>query len=229
MAATVQGRFCPIVMASEILGPRWSMVLLSELLEGSSRFNELRRGIPRISPGLLSKRLKELQDWGLIERRQQSGGEVAEYVPTDAAMELKPVIYALGCWTQKWIDARITVDTLDAPYLMWHIRRNFNPDPMPKRKTVIQFIYPEVPIAERNYWMILTPGEDVDLCSIDPGYNVDLFVAADLMAMTHAFLGQSTLNQEIGKDTITLTGDSLARANFRKWFVQSSFAQKTDV
>jgi len=226
MGTRVQGQFCPIVMAAEILSPRWSIVILSEMMQGSTRFNELRRGIPRLSPALLSKRLKELEDWGILDRRITGSGETPEYFLTEAAEELRPIIDAMANWTHKWIDSRMDPDHLDAQLLMWHVRRNLNPDPAPKRRTVVQFIYPELPQKERNYWMIVEPGRDVDLCSLEPGHNVDLFINADLLSMTRAFMGQSSLEREIDRDRIVLTGDIGTERNFRKWFVQSSFAQK---
>lgn len=221
--ATGYGHFCPVAMAAEIVGPRWNLSLLSEMMAGSVRFNEIRRGVPRMSPTLLSKRLKELQDWGLVERRERKNGAV-EYHLTPPAEELRPIIHALGCWSQSWVDTSATLQNLDAQMLMWHVRRSLVPTPPPRRRTVVQFIYPELPKKERNFWLVLTPDEDVDLCSIDPGFDVDLFVSADLAAMTKAYMGHSTFAAEAGAGTITFTGDARLRSNLTKWLRQSSFA-----
>lgn len=217
------GHFCPVAMAAEIVGPRWNLSLLSEMMAGSVRFNEIRRGVPRMSPTLLSKRLKELQDWGLVERREGKGGAI-EYHLTPPAEELRPIIHALGCWSHGWVKTSVTLQNLDAQMLMWHVRRSLVPSPPPRRRTVVQFIYPELPKKERNFWLVLMPDEDVDLCSIDPGFDVDLFVSADLLAMTKAYMGHSTFAAEAGAGRITFTGDPRLRANLTKWLGQSSFA-----
>lgn len=225
MARSGYGQFCPVAMAAEILCPRWTLVMLSEMLAGSTRFNEIRRGVPRMSPALLSTRLKELEEAGLIERVERKGAEGAEYLLTPAARELEPVITALGNWSQRWVSSELTLQNLDAQLLMWNIRRKLSPDPMPKRKTVVQIIFPELAQNKRNYWLIVAPGLGTDLCSIDPGFDVNLFVSADLKAMTSAFIGPSTLDAEIEADRIILTGDGEISAQFRKWFVQSRYAK----
>lgn len=218
------GQFCPVAMAAEVLCTRWTLVMLSEMLAGSTRFNEIRRGVPRMSPALLSKRLKELEEWGLVERIEKKDAETAEYLLTPAARDLEPIISALGDWSQRWVGSELTLRNLDAQLLMWNVRRKLSPDPMPKRKTVVQIIFPELAQNKRNYWLIVAPGQEVDLCSIDPGFDVNLFVSADLKSMTSAFIGPSTLDAEIAEDRIILTGDNEISAQFRKWFVQSRYA-----
>lgn len=224
MAKSGYGQFCPVAMAAEILCPRWTLVMLSEMLAGSTRFNEIRRGVPRMSPALLSTRLKQLEEGGLIERVERKGVEGAEYLLTPAARELEPIITALGNWSQRWVASELTLQNLDAQLLMWNVRRKLSPDPMPKRKTVVQIIFPELAQNKRNYWLIVAPGQSTDLCSIDPGFEVDLFVSADLRSMTSAFIGPSTLDAEIKADRIILTGDKDLSIQFRKWFVQSRYA-----
>ena len=224
MTESGYGQFCPVAMAAEVLCTRWTLVMLSEMLSGSTRFNEIRRGVPRMSPALLSKRLKELEEWGLIERTEKKDAEGGEYHLTPAALELEPIITALGNWSQRWVDSELTLQNLDAQLLMWNVRRKLSPDPMPKRKTVVQIIFPELAQNKQNYWLIVSPGQDVDLCSIDPGFDVNLFVSADLKAMTSAFIGPSTLDAEIAADRILLTGDNEVSGQFKKWFVQSRYA-----
>lgn len=224
MTESGYGQFCPVAMAAEVLCTRWTLVMLSEMLSGSTRFNEIRRGVPRMSPALLSKRLKELEEWGLIERTEKKDAEGGEYHLTPAALELEPIITALGNWSQRWVNSELTLQNLDAQLLMWNVRRKLSPDPMPKRKTVVQIIFPELAQNKRNYWLIVSPGQDVDLCSIDPGFDVNLFVSADLKAMTSAFIGPSTLDAEIAADRILLTGDNEVSGQFKKWFVQSRYA-----
>jgi DNA-binding HxlR family transcriptional regulator len=143
-------QFCPLAMAAEILCSRWTMVLLRELIAGSTRFNDLRRGVPKMSPTLLSQRLKELEGAGIIERRElKSERGVFEYQLTEAGKDLRPVVESMGFWGQKWVEAQLSLKNLDPSLLMWDMRRNLNPEPLPARRTVIQFLYPELPPPSR--------------------------------------------------------------------------------
>lgn len=210
-------------MASEIICPRWTLVLLGEMLSGSTRFNEIRRGVPRMSPALLSKRLKELEQAGIVERTEDGNG-VPEYHMTERGLDLRPILNSIGAWAQKWIDTDVAMEKLDVQLLMWNMRRNLNPNPMPRRRTVIQFIYPELPLTQKNWWLIVEPARDVDLCSIDPAHDVDLYVTADLKAMTKAWMGHSKVSQEIEAGNIALTGDRTLARNIEVWIGQSSLA-----
>ena len=122
-------QFCPVAMAAEILCTRWTVVLLRELVAGSTRFNDLRRGVPRMSPALLSKRLKDLEDAGIVVRvasRTEPG--VLEYHLTPAGRELESVIMAIGKWGQHWVEAQLSLENLDPGLLMWDMRRNLDPN-----------------------------------------------------------------------------------------------------
>lgn len=222
MAEAGYGQFCPVAMAAEILASRWTIVLLSEMLSGSTRFNEIRRGVPRMSPALLSKRLKELETAGVIRRVE--GAVATEYRLTDAGLALRPIVTAMGEWSVRWVDRECTLANLDAQLLMWNMRRRIDPRPLPPRRTVIQFIYPELPSDQRSYWLIVSPGTGTDLCSIDPGYDVDLYVHADLKAMTSAWMGMSRMADEIDTGRITLTGDRDIIRTLSEWLKRSSFA-----
>jgi DNA-binding HxlR family transcriptional regulator len=221
MANESYAQFCPVAMASEILSSRWTLLLLAEMQSGSTRFNEIRRGVPRMSPALLSKRLRELEAAGVIRRVE---GIVAEYRLTEAGQELKPIIASLGHWAMRWIDSECTLANLDAQLLMWNMRRKIDPHPLPPRRVVIQFIYPELPRDRRNYWLIVSPSTGSDLCSIDPGFEVDLYVTADLKAMTSAWMGMSKMNDEIDDGKIVLTGDPDLVRTLSRWMKLSSFA-----
>ena len=131
-------QFCPVAMAAEILCSRWTLVLLRELVAGSTRFNELRRGVPRMSPALLSKRLKDLEAAGVVTRIPVKGEPgVFEYRLTEAGRDLRPVVEAAGVWGQRWIQSKASLENLDPNLLMWDIRRNIDPTPMsPHRNTI---------------------------------------------------------------------------------------------
>lgn len=215
---SIYGQFCPVAMASELLATRWTLVVLGEMLSGSTRFNEIRRGVPRMSTALLSKRLRELEAAGVVERK---GGE---YVLTPAGRDLAPVVQQLGRWALRWVDSDCSLGNLDVRLLMWNVRRNLRPDPLPPRRVVIEFIYPELAPDEQRFWLIVAPGCPVDLCSIDPGQEVDLLISAELRAMTSAWMGISNFADEIGAGRITLDGDAKLGASFGSWIGRSGLA-----
>lgn len=225
MASDGYNQFCPVAKACEFLEPRWTMLLLSEMWSGSSRFNEIRRGVPGMSPTLMSRRLKQMEANGLVTRvENRSSGEI-HYRTTATADELEPIVRALGRWAHRNIDADVTLEKLDARLLMWNMRRKIDPTALPaSRRSVIEFTYPELPKDEQHYWLICRPGTPVDLCSTDPGHDVDLFVHAELKAMTSAWIGFSSLQSEISGGRISLQGDSGMAASIGQWMVRSSYA-----
>ena len=151
--------FCPVAKACEILEPRWTMLILSELWQGTTRFNEIRRGLPGISPTLLSKRLKEMEHNGLIRRIETVSAGEAGYVTTEMADELKSVVHAFGKWAHRNVDAEVSLEKLDARILMWNMRRKIDVLALPKGKTtVIQFTYPELINEQPHYWLVAKPG-----------------------------------------------------------------------
>jgi DNA-binding HxlR family transcriptional regulator len=223
-------QFCPVAMAAEILCTRWTVVLLRELMAGSTRFNELRRGVPRMSPALLSQRLKELEAAGIIER-QASDTEpgVFEYRLTDAGRELNPVVEAFGIWGQRWVATELSLQHLDVSLLMWDMRRNLDTTPMPKARRVIQFRYPELPPAQRTWWLLVDPAAAVDLCSVDPGFDVDLYVSTDLRTMTAIWMGLDTVRDARRTERLMLTGDRQLISDMQAWLGLSPFAKQVKV
>lgn len=213
-------------MAAELLCTRWTMVLLRELISGSTRFNDLRRGVPKMSPTLLSQRLKELEAAGIIERRAlKSEKGVFEYHMTESGMDLRPVVEAVGFWGQKWIEARQSLKNLDPSLLMWDMRRRIDPRPLPDRRTVIQFLYAELPASRGTYWLVVERDGQVDLCSVDPGFDVDLYVATDLRTMTSVWMGLTTIEKVA--DKIKLTGTREIAGQMQNWLGLSPFAVQT--
>jgi DNA-binding HxlR family transcriptional regulator len=225
MAEGSYNQFCPVAMASEILCTRWTMVLLREFVAGSKRFNELRRGVPRMSPALLSKRLKDLEQAAILTRKRVPGEHgVFEYNLTEAGRELAPVIEAVGSWGQAWITTKSALENLDPNLLMWDMRRNIDPRPMPKRRNVIQFIFNDLPAARKNWWLIADPGEVTDLCSIDPGFDVDLYISTDLRTMTEIWMGYTPLTRAKSSGRLTITGNRQLETAMKSWLTLSPFA-----
>lgn len=220
-------QFCPVAMAAEILCTRWTVVLLREFIAGSTRFNELRRGVPRMSPALLSQRLKELEVAGIIARvSSDSDRGVFEYRLTAAGRELGPIVEAFGIWGQRRIEADLSLQYLDVQLLMWDMRRNLNTTPMPAHRSVVQFAYPELSAAQRLWWLIVDPLEGVDLCSIDPGFDVDLYVSVDLRTMTAIWMGLDTVRSAVASQRMMLTGNRKLAAAMQGWLGLSPFAKE---
>jgi DNA-binding HxlR family transcriptional regulator len=219
-------QFCPVAMAAEILGARWTLVLLRELVAGSTRFNDLRRGVPRMSPALLSKRLKDLEAAGIVTRSPVAGDVgLFEYRLTGAGQELKPVIEAIGCWGQRWIDIEASLEKLDPNLLMWDMRRNIDPQPMPPQRNTIQVIFKDLPESRRNWWLVVEPGREVDLCSVDPGFDVDLYLSTDLRTMTEIWMGHTTIALAKERERLLITGSRRLESDVGAWMRLSPFAK----
>lgn len=220
-------QFCPVAMAAEILCSRWTLVLLRELIAGSTRFNELRRGVPRMSPALLSKRLKDLKAAGVVTRtRVTDEPGVYEYRLTEAGRDLKSVVEAAGLWGQRWIESEASLENLDPNLLMWDMRRNINPTPMPLRRNTIQVMFCDLPQARRNWWLIVEPDRDIDLCSVDPGFDIDLYLSTDLRTMTEIWMGYTTVASAKEARRLTITGSRKLETALGSWLSLSPFAKE---
>ncbi len=226
MAETSYGQFCPVAMAAEILGARWTLVLVRELVVGSTRFNELRRGLPKMSPALLSKRLKDLESAKVI-RRVPVRGEPGtfEYQLTEAGWELKPVIEAVGSWGQRWIDLEASLQNLDVDLLMWDMRRNIDPRPMPPERSVIEIIFNDLPPTRRNWWLVVEAGKEVDLCSVDPGFEVDLYLSTNLRTMTEIWMGYISIARARDQGKLLVTGSRELERAIGSWLALSPLAR----
>jgi DNA-binding HxlR family transcriptional regulator len=223
--AASYGQFCPVAMAAEIVCSRWTALVVRELLCGSTRFNDLRRGVPRMSPTLLSKRLKELEEAGVIVAVPTSQAGVVDYKLTEAGEGLRPVVMSLGSWGQRWIESTLSLKNLDPSLLMWDMRRNLDPQPLPPRRCTINFLYPDVTSAKRSWWLVIDSSM-VDLCSANPGFDVDLYVQSSLRSMTAVWMGMSTVQKEMRAGQIELIGDKELAQSMQRWLGLSPFAKE---
>lgn len=216
-------QFCPLAMAAEVLCTRWTMVLLREMIAGTTRFNDLRRGVPKMSPTLLSQRLKELEANGIVEKRPMpSDRGVFEYHLTTSGRDLHEVVIAMGMWGQKWVESSLSLKNLDPSLLMWDMRRNLNPKPLPKQRTVVQFVYHDLPSTKRDWWLVIESAGEVDLCWADPGFEIDLYVSTDLRTMTAIWMGITDIAKERHK--FEFTGSREISDSMQKWLGLSPFA-----
>lgn len=216
------GQFCPVAMASEVLCQRWTVLVLREMLCGTTRFNDLRRGVPRMSPSLLSKRLKELERAGVVVPVPNDAG-VVEYHLTEAGEDLRPIVMAMGFWGQRWVESQLSLKNLDPSLLMWDMRRNLDPKPLPPRRCTIKFQFPELVPARRCWWLVVE-GATVDLCGFDPGFEVDVLVTASLRSMTAIWMGLAKLGRETAEGRVRIDGDPAMARDMGRWLRLSSFA-----
>ncbi|MBQ1042330.1 winged helix-turn-helix transcriptional regulator [Micromonospora sp. C72] len=213
-------QFCPVAKAMELLDERWTLLVVRELVSGSERFNELRRGLPRMSPTLLSRRLHQLVRAGVVERRVD--GADVRYVPTAAGRELRPVLEALGAWGVRWIGELGDAD-LDPKLLLWDMHRHVDHDAVPPGRTVVRFRFRDVPTTQRDWWMVIAAGE-ADVCDIDPGHDVTVTVTADLRALVQVWMGDLEWAAALRGGAVEVTGPEALRRAAPGWFTLSPFA-----
>ncbi|MBV9831482.1 MAG: helix-turn-helix transcriptional regulator [Marmoricola sp.] len=217
---TAYGQFCPVAKAMELLDERWTMLLVRELVMGSEHFNDLRRGLPRMSPSLLSKRLQQLVRAGIVEKRVD--GTDVRYLLTPAGEELRPVVEAVGAWGARWI-GEIGDRDLDPKLLLWDMRRNIVEEATPPGRTVVELRFPELRASQRRWWLVIGPDE-VDVCDDDPGHEVDLVVTTSLRTLTQVWMGLGTWDQARGAGQITVDGPAALRRALPGWLALSTFA-----
>jgi DNA-binding HxlR family transcriptional regulator len=189
-------QYCPISRALDVLGERWNLLIVRDLLVGSTRFNEIARGLPGLSRGLLSRRLRQLEAAGVVERRD--GG----YHLTEAGRELQPLLWGLAEWGAKHAFGPPRAEELDPDLLMWWMQGEVAADDV-ERRTVVEVHMPDV---RRHYWLVLEPG-DVSVCLTDPGYEVDAVLRGDLSSLYRMWLGETQLAAALRDGLVAFEGD----------------------
>jgi DNA-binding HxlR family transcriptional regulator len=216
------GQFCTVARGAEIFGERWTPLVVRELLCGSRRFNDLRRGVPRMSPTLLSARLRKLEDMGIVERRRVEGAY--EYHPTAAAEELRPIVIALGHWGARWIGSRLKRSQLDAGFLMWDIRRFARLDEFPRdRRVVIHFRFTDARAGERLWWLVVEDGS-ANLCRDDPDHDLTVEVESTVRSLTEVWTGDAEAAGEIAAGRLVVRGGGPGGRDLWRWLGRSLFA-----
>jgi DNA-binding HxlR family transcriptional regulator len=219
------GQFCPVAVACEIFAERWTPLILRELLSGSHRFNEIHRCIPLISRPLLVRRLRALETAGVIHSSEPQKGKPREYHLSESGSEFRAAIEALGAWGQRWT-VRVERDNLDSSLLMWNIRRRVALDRLPEGRVTVHFIFSGVPVGRsmlKKCWLILDRS-GCDVCLSDPGYEVDVYVDADLASMARVWLGDLAFAEAVREKKIRLAGSPGLVRQFPGWLLLSHFA-----
>jgi DNA-binding HxlR family transcriptional regulator len=225
MAMKGYGQFCPVAKGAEVFAERWTPLVLRELLCGSTHFSDLHRGIPLMSRSLLSLRLKQLEQIGVVERKH--GPQGPQYHLTQAGREFAPIIRQLGEWGQRWFRSKYVRGELDVTVLMWDMRRCIKADAFPAGRTCVRFDFSDLPASKRTWWLV-SDREEADLCPADPGFEVDLYVATDLRSMTRVFMGDRAMKSAVASGEIELDGPRELRQSFERWLGLSGFAEIAD-
>jgi DNA-binding HxlR family transcriptional regulator len=225
MARRPYGLICPISLACEILEPRWTIQILTEIWNGSTRFNDIRKGVGNISPAILSRRLKEMEALGLVERIEDKTAGTIDYFRTEKAINLEPAMNALAEWAQCNIDAVTALSGADASTIRWAVRRMIVIANLPRRRTVIRFHFRDIPPPKYpHYWLVVEPDANLpELCSLDPGRDVDLYVETDVVSLGAIIEGRSSIEREKERGGLFLSGNPMLARSLDRWLRTSVY------
>ena len=212
---TDYGQFCPVAKASELLGERWVLLILRELLLGTHRYSDFQRALSRISPSMLTKRLKQLEHAGIIIRKAQSGRKNYDYYLTPPGKELASIIEHLATWGMRWARGQLNQDELDVEFLMWDIQRRLQTDMLPDGETILCFIFDDLN-RFKNWWLVVRNGE-VDLCTENPGKDVDLYVSTSLINLVQIWKGDIDIKSALRKKVLKTHGNTRLGRTLPDW------------
>jgi DNA-binding HxlR family transcriptional regulator len=215
------GQFCTVARGAEVFCERWTPLVIRELLCGSRRFNDLHRGVPRMSTSLLAQRLRHLEDLGIVQR--SAAGKVWEYGLTAAGEELRPIVMALGHWAARWVGSRLREDQLDAGLLMWDVRRFVRLEEFPAQPVVVHFSFRDARDGEKSWWLVVENGA-ADLCRDDPGRELTLAVASTVRALTDVWSGERTPAEVVQAGELHIDGAPRDAESLWRWLGTSAFA-----
>jgi DNA-binding HxlR family transcriptional regulator len=212
---TDYGQFCPVAKASELLGERWVLLILRELLLGTHRYSDFQRALSRISPSMLTKRLKQLEQAGIIVRKLQSGRKNYDYYLTPAGKELAPIVEHLAGWGMRWARSQLNEDELDVEFLMWDIQRRLQTDKLPDGETILCFIFDDLTLF-KNWWLVVRNGE-VDLCTENPDKDVDLYLSTTLINLVQIWEGDVDIKVAQRKNLLKTQGNTQLAKTLPDW------------
>lgn len=215
MPLTDYGQFCPVAKATELVGEKWMLLILRELLLGTHRYSDFQRALSRISPSLLTKRLKQLEGAGVIVRKAQQGRKGHDYYLTPAGKELAPIVEHLATWGMRWARGQLSDDELDVEFLMWDIQRRLQTDMLPDGETIFCFIFDDL-TTFKSWWLVVRDGE-VDLCTENPGLDVDLYISTTLRNLVEIWEGDVDIKVAQRKQLIKTQGNSQLAKTMPAW------------
>lgn len=207
------GQYCAVSKAAEVVDQRWTLLVIRELLDGKDRFNDIHRGLPRMSRTLLSRRLTSLVQMGLVDRREGDEGPIYEL--TEIGQELEPIVEAFGRWAVRWTQVQAS-DALDPIELIWDMHLGVDRTALPDGRTVVMVSIRDVEPDVRDWWFVLTPHE-VDVCDYDPGYGVDVSVESSIHTLSRVWKGDIGWSDAIRGD-LDVGGPEHLRRRVDNWF-----------
>jgi DNA-binding HxlR family transcriptional regulator len=216
------GQFCPIAKSTEIIGEKWTLLIIRELLMGGSRFNELHRGLSLISPTILSKRLETLSAHGLVLKKKISGQRGYEYFPTQSCKELLPIIRSLGDWGMNWARSNLTEKDYDVELLMLYLKRSIVARELIGRETVIRFKF--IDIEKYPDWWLVVTGDEIDLCVKNPGKEIDVYFTSSVKTMADIWMGDNSYKRAIREGLLKIVGHEMLTRNITTWMSNSIFS-----
>jgi DNA-binding HxlR family transcriptional regulator len=221
---TNRGQYCPVSFAADLLGDRWTLLIMRELIGGATRFNEIERCLPRVSRSLLSQRLRHLTQVGLIECEPVAGSRHNQYRLSPAGRDLQPILMSMGDWAVRWIVGEPRPDELDPTFLLIWLQRTAKLDAVPPGRTIVRFDI--LGDSREVFWLVLQPDE-ASVCMVDPGIEVDVYVEADSMAFHRVFAGLDTLDDAVRAGTVAVRGPRALTRQLGSWLGWSPFHGST--
>ncbi|WP_421856874.1 winged helix-turn-helix transcriptional regulator [Oricola sp.] len=210
------GQFCPVAKAAELFCERWTPLIIRDLAAGATRFSELRRGVPLMSQTMLSRRLKQLEAEGIVERRFDDGARAARYYLTEQGREFTPMIEMLGIWGQRWSRRELIDEEVDLGLLVWSIERSVRADALGPERAVVRIDFIDQPAGKRVFWFVNENGA-CEMCMHDPGYEIDLYLEFTLRDAIYVIRGDLPLDRAVADGRLDVTGDTPMRARLRDW------------
>jgi DNA-binding HxlR family transcriptional regulator len=214
-------QYCPVALGTEVLADRWTLLILREMILGSTRFNEIERGLPGISRSLLSQRLRSLERQGVLQRTPARGGRGSEYHLTKAGQDLEGVLMAIGEWAVRWLHTDPVPATVDPVTLTWWLHHRVALDRVPDRRVVIEFDYEGADAMV--IWLVLDRGEP-SVCMKHPGFDSDIVVRTDPVSFMRVFSGIDSLADARRHERVVVDGIPSLTRSFGEWFLWSPFA-----
>jgi DNA-binding HxlR family transcriptional regulator len=229
MQSKPYGLICPISHACEVLEPRWTIPILTEMWGGATRFNDIRRGVGNISTALLSRRLKELVAKGMVERIEDPATAQVNYIRTQRAIDLEPMLDAMGKWAQCNIKATDALENLTVSKLMWQMRGYIDREQLPNRQLVFRFQFTDPDLEYSKYWALIRPGFPIEICVAIPEFDIDLFIETNLMSLSSIVLSRTTIAREIDRGRLFLSGDAMISRTMDRWFYQRRKEDRSEI
>ena len=216
------GQFCPIAKATEVIGEKWTLLIIREALMGSTRYSEFQRGLSLISPTMLAKRLDSLVSHGLLMKKKIPAQRGYEYFPTTSCKELLPIVRSLGDWGMRWARSNLSATDYDVELLMLYLQRSVVTENLPGNETVIHFKFTD--IEDMSKWWLVITGNQLDICVKDPGKDVDVYFTTSVKTMAEIWMGDTTYRKAGADGSLKIVGHSSLTRNITAWMSLSSFA-----